>query len=233
MASRGRLLRPPARVVAGLAGAVLALGALTACGADDERVTEGNVVQPGRPGEEASALPPGTTLPPSEDPFTEADVAFLVDMIPHHAQALEMAELAPERADDEQVTALASRIADVQQAEIDVYERWLAERGMAPDGSPENQRGDGDHGGDGGHADGHDMPGMVSDADLATLEQSTGAEFDRLWLQLMIAHHEGALDMAAERDGNGTNIRVDELAADVVVTQMDEIATMQEFLGRL
>ncbi len=214
-------------VVLAVSVAVVGLGA---CSGGEERVTTGNVLQPGRPGEEVTTLPPGTTLPPSEDPFTEADVAFLVDMIPHHRQAMQMAALVPERAQNPTVVGLASRIADVQQAEIDVYERWLADHGLAPDGSPAERRG-GDHG---GHDDANshtDMPGMASPAQLEELEASSGPAFDRLWLRLMVAHHEGALEMAAVREAGGTNIRVDELAADVVVTQTDEIVLMEGLLA--
>ncbi len=208
--------------------------ALAGCGADEpERVVGENVLQPGRPGEEATVLEPGTTLPPSEDPFEESDVAFLVQMIPHHEQALEMARLAPDRAQDERVLGLASRIADVQQAEIDVYERWLADKGLAPDGRPTGRAGGGgdDHGH--GDVDTSSMPGMASGDDLGALAAADGAEFDRLWLRLMIAHHEGALTMAEQREPTGTNVRVGELAADVVVTQLDEIATMQAVLAEL
>lgn len=225
--------RRPMRTLAG-ASAVLAVALLVGCGADEpERVVGENVLQPGRPGEEATVLEPGTTLPPSEDPYSESDVAFLVQMIPHHAQALEMAQLAPGRAQDERVQGMASRIADVQQLEIDVYERWLADKGLAPDGRPTGRAGGG--GGEHGHGDVDttSMPGMASEADLAALEAAQGAEFDRTWLRLMIAHHEGALDMAGERETTGTNVRVGELAADVVITQLDEIATMQAVLTEL
>ncbi|GAB4069686.1 DUF305 domain-containing protein [Angustibacter speluncae] len=225
--------RRTARALAG-ASAALAVALLAGCGADEpERVVGENVLQPGRPGEEATVLEPGTTLPPSEDPYAESDVAFLVQMIPHHAQALEMAQLAPGRAQDPRVVGMASRIADVQQLEIDVYERWLADKGLAPDGRPTGRAGGG--GGEHGHGDVDTtaMPGMASEADLAALEAAQGTEFDRTWLRLMIAHHEGALAMAEEREATGTNIRVGELAADVVVTQLDEITTMQAVLDEL
>lgn len=215
------------------ATAATALAALLGgCGGGEERVTENVVIQPGLPGEEATTLPPGTTLPPSEDPYTEADVAFLVQMVPHHEQALEMAELAPDRASDERVLGLASRIADVQQAEIDVYVRWLADHGLGADGRPDDRAGE-DHGDDGHSGDDTSMPGMASEQDLAALAAADGTEFDRLWLTLMIAHHEGALEMAAEREQEGTNVRVGELAADVAVTQQDEISTMQAVLDEL
>jgi uncharacterized protein (DUF305 family) len=74
---------------------------------------------------------------------------------------------------------------------------------------------------------------MASPEELAQLEASDGEAFDRLWLQLMIDHHEGALQMAAERETKGTNVRVGELAADVVVTQTDEIATLERLLAEL
>ncbi len=212
--------------------ACLALTALLGgCGGEPERVTENPVIQPGLPGEQATTLPPGSTLPPSQDPYTGSDVAFLVQMVPHHEQALEMAELAPDRATDERVLGLASRIADVQQAEIDVYVRWLADHGLDVDGRPDDRAGE-DHG-DGGHGGDMSMPGMATTQDLTTLEAADGAEFDRLWLELMIVHHEGALDMAAERETTGTNVRVGELAADVAVTQLDEIATMEKVLDDL
>jgi uncharacterized protein (DUF305 family) len=225
----------PAPAVPALAAGLLAAGlvvGLAGCAGGEERVTENAVIQPGRPGEEATVLPPGTTLPPSEDPYTEADVAFLVRMVPHHEQALEMARLAPDRASDERVLGLASRIADVQQAEIDVYTRWLAEHGLGPDGRPDDRAG-GDHDDDHGGHDTSGMPGMASDADLDALAAARGADFDRLWLTLMIAHHQGALDMATERERAGTNLRVGELASDVAVTQLDEMNTMQAVLGEL
>ena len=202
---------------------------LGGCAGDGERVTENAVLQPGLPGEDATTLAPGTTLPPSQDPYTEPDVAFLVRMVPHHEQALVMAELAPGRASDERVLGLASRIADVQQLEIDVYLRWLADHGLGPDGRP-GERAGGQHGQD---HDTSSMPGIVSETDLAALEAADGADFDQLWLTLMIAHHEGALDMAAERETGGVNVRVGELAADVAVTQLDEIATMRAVLADL
>jgi len=218
-------------LAAGLIAAGLVVG-LAGCADGEERVTENAVIQPGRPGEDATTLPPGTTLPPSEDPYTEADVAFLVRMVPHHEQALAMAELAPDRASDERVRGLASRIADVQRAEIDVYTRWLSDHGLGPDGRPD-ERAAGEHGEDHGDHDTSGMPGMATEADLSGLGAARGTDFDRLWLTLMIAHHQGALDMAAERERSGVNTGVDELAADVAVTQLDEISTMQAVLDDL
>jgi uncharacterized protein (DUF305 family) len=150
-------------------------------------------------------------------------------MIPHHEQAVQMAQLAPGRALDPTVIGLADRIADVQGPEIDVYRRWLSDRGLDPGGGAEH----GGHGDDGGadevaaHAS-----GMAGPEELDRLEDSTGAAFDRLWLELMIRHHEGAIAMAEARErAGGRDVRAGELAADVVVTQLDEIGRMEDLLS--
>ena len=174
-------------------------------------------------------LPPGTTFAPTEHDFDAADVAFVADMIPHHEQALVLADLVPQRASDRRVMGLAARIADIQGAEIDVFRRWLAERGLNERGKPVGKKELHLNHGEGGH--GHNMPGMATDEQLAELAALSGDEFDRLWLQLMIEHHKGALTMADQRNrAGGRDIRADELAADVTVTQLDEIQRMEAML---
>jgi uncharacterized protein (DUF305 family) len=215
--------------------AALLVPAAAACSEPDQ-VSTAPVIAPKRPGEEAEVLPPGTALDPVEQPFTAADVAFVAGMIPHHAQALELAALAPERASHTQVLGLASRIWDVQGPEMDVFRTWLTERELAEDGRPLAQRRH-DHGGEAGGAGhaGHPADaahGMASAEDIARLTQARGTEFDRLWLQLMIAHHQGALEMAHRRDlDGGQDVRAGELAADVAVTQLDEIHRMEALLA--
>jgi len=229
-----------ARVAALAVAAALALPALAACtGQDESRVSTVPVIEPGRPGETATVHTPGTSFAPIEDQWTAADAAFMVGMIPHHQQALDMAELAPDRAENAKVQALAARIADVQGAEMDVYRRWLSERGMAEDGSPDGKRQHGAHSGDDetAHlgADGHaGMKGMASAEDIERLTAARGSEFDRIWLELMIEHHAGALEMAHQRhtDG-GMDTRADELAADVTAGQLAEIKRMQAIQGEL
>jgi uncharacterized protein (DUF305 family) len=174
-------------------------------------------------------LPPGTTFETTEHDFDAADVSFVAGMIPHHEQALVLAEFVPQRASDRRVVGLASRIADIQGAEIDVYRRWLRERGLNENGKPLGKKETHLEHGEDGH--GHAMAGMATDEQLAELAALSGEDFDRRWLELMIAHHRGALQMADERDREGgRDIRADELAADVVVTQIDEIQRMEKML---
>lgn len=235
--------RPVRRLARATAALTLTLPLLTAC-SDDQRVSTAPVIEPGRPGESATVHPPGTEFTPVEPEATAADVAFIAGMIPHHEQALEMAELAPDRASHDSVLGLASRIADVQGAEIDVYVRWLSERGFDERGLPVEER-SGDHSGDrddAGHADdggdadddGNVMHGMATEEELARLERLRGTEFDRRWLELMIEHHEGAVRMAEDRlAGGGVDVRAGELAADVVATQLAEIRRMEAVLADL
>jgi uncharacterized protein (DUF305 family) len=206
--------------------AVLAgLGACTT----DANVSTAPVVAPGRPGEVAEVLPPGTTFEPTDHDFDAADVSFVASMIPHHEQALVLADLVPQRAVDRRVVGLAARISDIQRAEIDVYRRWLNERGLNENGKPLGKKEVHLKHGEQGHD--HAMAGMSTDDELAELAAVSGEDFDRRWLELMIAHHRGALQMADERDRQGgRDLRADELAAEVVVTQIDEIQRMEKML---
>lgn len=227
---------PLRRTATLLAGVVLA-AVLTGCGDDDASVSTSPVIAPGRPGEQAETLEPGTAFEATEEPVVGADVEFMAGMIPHHEQAIVMAELAPERAQHETVLGLASRIADIQGAEIAVYQGWLSERGLDDDGGPAGARDGGGH--DGDHDDAHGggdtaVHGMATDEEVDRLRASTGAAFDRLWLELMIRHHEGAVTMVEDRiDDGGVDVRAEELASDVWVTQVDEIATMQAVLAEV
>lgn len=217
------------RTVAAL-GLGLAL-ALSACGGDADDVArpaaqvtytaaDVPVLVPGGPGEPAKVVAPGEqgTLPNSLA-YGDADVAFISDMVPHHLQALEMARLAPDRAADERVRRLAERIGAVQQPEVDVMQAWLGRQGL-----PEA---DTDHG---AHAD---MPGMASPEDLFSLGQLTGAAFDRRFLELMTAHHAGAVAMAGTADLEAQSVFVQDLAKDVSAEQSVEIGRMQAVLAEL
>ncbi|WP_432490797.1 DUF305 domain-containing protein [Kineococcus gypseus] len=212
-------------------GAVLLCAlVLTGCSAADAEppAPTAPVLLPRGPGEPAATA---TAVPQVEqEPPAPADVAFAVAMVPHHRQALRMAELAPERAQDEDVRTLAARIAAGQGAEVDVLESWLAERGGV-EGAVALQDHHGGHGGDGGEA--HDMPGAVTPAQLEELAGARGADFDELFLELMIPHHRGALGMAEEALAAGTDVRVQEMAADVAVTQEVEVERMRALLERV
>lgn len=145
-----------------------------------------------------------------------ADVAFATMMIPHHEQALEMSELLlaePELSDP--VRALAEGVMAAQQPEIDRLRDWLAEWGQE-----EVDLGGMDHG-----------DGMMSEDDLAALEAAAGVEAERLYLEQMIVHHEGAVEMAEAEIADGEHPDAVAMAERIVATQSDEIALMQELLG--
>jgi uncharacterized protein (DUF305 family) len=212
----------PRRLLA-CAGAVLALGALAACSTEPPPPPSNSVpvIVPGGPGEEASTIPPGSaTVDPPPQP-NDADKTFVQDMIVHHQQAVWMADLAPDRASSSDVKGLASRIRDVQKPEIDMMNRWLSQHAI-PTVNP-----DAPH----GHGGGAEMPGMATPEQLDALEKARGAAFDKLFLQLMIAHHQGALTMADEVRENGFDVRVQEIADGVTAEQSDEIRRMQEWLA--
>jgi uncharacterized protein (DUF305 family) len=153
---------------------------------------------------------------------TAADVRFLHGMIAHHAQALAMAEMAPSRAAGDAVKLLAERIDVSQRDEIAAMRRWLAARGE-PAEDP--------HAAHGAHAG---MPGMLTPEQLAELAAARGAAFDRLFLQLMIRHHEGAIVMVKSLFGNQGAAQDGEifaLASDVDADQRAEIARMRALLA--
>lgn len=183
------------------------------------------VIVPGAPGEQATVLQPGQTgALANSQVYDDADVAFVTGMVPHHAQALEMARLAPQRAADPRVRALAERIAVGQGPEIEVMQAWLAQQGL-PAAST-----DAGHGG--GHSAHGGMQGMASPVELTRLLAAQGGDFDRLFLQLMTRHHEGALRMAQQAVGARHPV-ISELVEDVYATQSAEIRRMQEVLATL
>ncbi|OZF51651.1 DUF305 domain-containing protein [Rhodococcus sp. 14-2470-1a] len=154
--------------------------------------------------------------------FNDADVMFARMMYPHHAQAVEMAEMVQGRSDNPDVQALASAIAAAQQPEMDQLTSWLAEWGQpAPSG---------DMGTMGGMDHGSGM-GMMTQQDMDTLAGLTGPEFDRQWSTMMIAHHTGAIEMAQAEIANGSNQDAQQMARTIVETQQQEIDTMQQLLG--
>ncbi|SCG80425.1 Uncharacterized conserved protein, DUF305 family [Micromonospora echinaurantiaca] len=154
--------------------------------------------------------------------FGPADVMFAQMMIPHHQQAVEMADLAATRAADPEVKRLAGQIKAAQAPEIATMRGWLAAWGR-PMPSP---------GGEMPHMD-HGMPGMMSAADMARLAAASGREFDRQFLTMMIAHHEGAITMAEDELADGANSDAKKLAQEIITAQRAEIATMREILARL
>ncbi|RZT86365.1 uncharacterized protein (DUF305 family) [Pseudonocardia sediminis] len=146
----------------------------------------------------------------------DADVAFVRGMTPHHDQALQMTALAPDRASSPRVTALASEISAAQQPEITTMRDWLSARGL-PATDP-------------AHA-GHAMTGMLDATALQRLEASRGPAFDRLFLEQMVAHHAGALEMARTEVATGRDPQMVALARDIVASQQAEIDRMRAMLG--
>ncbi|MFF4580247.1 DUF305 domain-containing protein [Streptomyces sp. NPDC001373] len=172
------------------------------------------VVAPGRPGERSRTLTPeqAARQRPDDSP-NAADRAYVRRMIEHHRQALTMSALAPDRASADGVRRLAERIAAAQGPEIGAMEKWQA-RYPAPAGDP------------GGHDHGA-MPGMATEQQLRELADARGAAFDRLFLSLMTAHHQGAVTMAGEALAQGNNGAVEEMANEVVAVQSAEIHRMR------
>ena len=150
--------------------------------------------------------------------FNGADVTFATDMIPHHRQAVEMAQLAGTRSKNPQVKKLALQIMNAQDPEIQTMSGWLTTWGNP---IPENMTGMDMSG---------SMPGMMSSQDMDKLKNSLGVEFDRMFLTMMIAHHEGAITMAKSEQAGGMNTDAIALAKRIEKAQTEEIATMEGLL---
>ncbi|MFF9012961.1 DUF305 domain-containing protein [Streptomyces sp. NPDC014870] len=164
--------------------------------------------------------------------FNDADVAFAQAMIPHHQQALEMAELADGRAEDAGIKKIVADVEKAQDPEIRTMRSWLKAWGKPE--APEGSGASGGHGGHGGGAgDGGSMAGMMSEQDMKELAALRGKAFDRKFAELMIAHHEGAVEMAETERENGRDATARKLADDVVRTQSAEITELKKILGRL
>lgn len=148
-----------------------------------------------------------------------ADVTFTRQMIPHHDQALAMAKLVPSRSTDPEVVDLARRIEKAQDPEITQLRGWLS-TWDAP--SPSSMPG----------MNHEPMPGMMPAGDLAKLEAAKGPEFDKMWLDMMIRHHRGAVDMARTELDKGSDSGAKALARKIVDAQQAEITEMQGLLRR-
>jgi uncharacterized protein (DUF305 family) len=200
-----------------LASTGLALAAvLTACGSDDESSTGG---MGGMSESGSNSSSPASTA-------SAADQAFAQLMIPHHQQAIEMADLASKYAKSTLVKDLAAQIKDAQSPEIEKMTQWLQDWG-APKTMPSS---DGDMGDM--NMGGMGTAGMMSEAEMNGLAKTRGTEFDQMWLQMMIAHHEGAIAMAQQVLDTTNNAEVTALANDVVQAQQLEIDTMQQLLAQ-
>jgi uncharacterized protein (DUF305 family) len=151
----------------------------------------------------------------------DQDIAFAQGMIPHHQQAVDMATMAAEKATNAQVKDLASRIEGAQDPEIqqltDMLDQWGASMPGMSDMPTTSSMPGMDMGGD----------GMMTDEEMQQLEQATGADFDRMWVQMMIKHHQGAVAMAKTEIEKGDNADAKALAQKIITAQEAEITEMQ------
>ena len=187
---------------------------LAACGSDDDdsssATTMAAVAATAAPGDTAGAVA-----------LNDADVEFAQGMIAHHEQAIEMAEIAldPNVGASPEVVDLATRIKAAQDPEVTQMTEWLTAAGepVTMDSS-----------------EGHDMSsmeGMMTAEQMDEMAGMTGADFDQMWLQMMIAHHEGAIAQSQTVKANGSNQDVLALADQIITAQQAEITEMQALLG--
>ncbi|MGW5381649.1 DUF305 domain-containing protein [Nocardia sp. NPDC003963] len=201
--------------VTGTAFAILAAAVvLTGC-SDDNADTS-----PATDTVTTSPVASATATAPAAGEHNQADIRFAEEMIPHHRQAVEMAALVPSHSSDPAVIDLAARIQAAQDPEIATMSGWLQAWGVA---TPEA----GDHSG----MDHGSMPGMMTGEEMAQLEAARGPEFDRMWLTMMIAHHEGAVRMAETELVEGVDPDAVALAQQIIDTQQAEIQQMQSMLN--
>jgi uncharacterized protein (DUF305 family) len=207
-----------------LAAAVLSFAAC-ACGAAAQQQPHPPIVQPGAPGEQSRTIPPAKAVDLSRVGHTAADIHFMQGMITHHAQAVEMTDLLATRTASEDMRKLAQRISLSQADEIKMMERWLSARGEeVPSAHAHHMMG------------GALMPGMLTPEEMEHLAAAKGTEFDRLFLEGMIKHHEGALAMVKDlfaTPGAGQESDMFAFASDVDADQRMEINRMRSMLMEL
>ena len=180
------------------------------------------ILQPGAPGNPTKELDPETAIAIADSSYTAADVEFLQGMIVHHYQAFLMSEMAPSRTNNQTILDLAGRIDASQIDEIDFMENWLTERGKS---IPDPTRTE--------HSHHHKMMGMATPEQMNKLETSNSTDFDRLYLNLMIRHHDGAIDMVDrlnEFPGSAYDPQLYEFVTDLENDQAVEIERMNGIL---
>ncbi|GAA3228159.1 hypothetical protein GCM10017691_19120 [Pseudonocardia petroleophila] len=177
-----------------------------------------------------TAAPGGSSASAAQGEQNDADLAFVQGMIPHHRQAVEMADLVAGRSQNAQVIDLAARIGGGQQPEIDTMVGWLEEWGAevpAEDGGMGGMGGM-DHGGDMGA-----MGGMMTPEQMQQLQGASGPAFDRMFLEMMTEHHRGAVEMAQTELQDGADPDALALAQKIIDTQQAEITEMDTLLQQV
>ncbi|HVS12716.1 MAG TPA: DUF305 domain-containing protein [Thermoanaerobaculia bacterium] len=207
-----------------LAASLLVASALLPCGIAEAQA-QPKIIQPGAPGEPSREISAEEASDLAGILYTEADVQFMWGMISHHAQALQMTELLATRTESEEMRLLAKRIELSQRDEIEMMQEWLARNGQ------EIAAADAHH-----QHDAALMPGMLTAEQMGELQQARGVEHDRLFLERMIAHHQGALVMVEDllsQPGAAQESTVFAFTADVTADQSMEIERMAAMLAGL
>ncbi|MFF0158586.1 DUF305 domain-containing protein [Streptomyces sp. NPDC005263] len=203
------------------AATVTAALVLAACGSDSGSDSEST----GSAGSDTSA---SAGADAAAGAHNAQDVSFAQGMIPHHQQALEMAKLADGRASSPKVKDLAARVEKAQDPEIKTMSGWLTSWGedVPTSGDSMESMPGMDHSGGSG------MAGMMDPADMGKLEKASGADFDTMFLTMMIDHHKGAVEMAGTEKSKGKYGPAMSMAGDIVTGQTAEITEMNKLLGK-
>ncbi|MFJ9030644.1 DUF305 domain-containing protein [Streptomyces sp. NPDC102274] len=204
--------RHAARTAAIAAAVTAAALTLAACGGDN-----------GSPSSTASTSASSSASAPAPaagSAHNAADVSFAQSMIPHHQQAVEMADLAATRASSAEVKKLAAEIKKAQAPEIKTLSGWLTswDAQVPTQGSMDHS--------------GHSMPGMMAEGDMSTLEKASGPAFDTAFLKLMVKHHEGAVEMARTEKSDGADRSAKDMAGAIITSQSAEITRMNKLLDQ-
>ncbi|WP_399890522.1 DUF305 domain-containing protein [Streptomyces sp. BBFR51] len=210
---RKRSLMRRTAAVAAAGAAALVLAACGGNGDDDSSAGHG-----GHAATASSSAPASASA--SQGQHNAADVAFAKGMIPHHRQAVEMADLAPDRAQSAEVKKLAVDIKKAQDPEIKTLSGWLTSWGedVPAEGAMDHSM--------------HDMGGMMTTEEMTGLENASGKAFDTAFMEMMIKHHEGAVDMAKTEQADGTYGPAKKMAGEIIDSQSVEIEQMNELLGK-
>ncbi|MFD5572732.1 DUF305 domain-containing protein [Streptomyces cadmiisoli] len=202
------------RRTAAIAAAGAAALVLAACGVGDESAGHSG-------GHNSTSASASASAPASQGQSNAADVAFAQGMIPHHRQAVEMADLAAGRAQSAEVKQLAADIKKAQDPEIKTLSGWLTSWGeeVPAEGTMDHSA----HGAGGG---------MMTAEEMTELENASGEEFDTAFMEMMIKHHEGAIEMAKTEQADGAHAPAQEMAAQIVTSQSAEMEQMNKLLGR-
>ncbi|MCX4803180.1 DUF305 domain-containing protein [Streptomyces sp. NBC_01214] len=207
MTSKRSLIRRATAVAAAATAALV----LAACGGN------GDGAGSAHDGHGSSASP-STPAPARQGDHNAADAAFARGMIPHHRQAVEMADLAAARAESAEVKKLAEEVKKAQDPEIKTLSGWLASWGEKVPATDE------------GHG-GHTMSGMMTAEEMKQLAAASGKAFDTAFLRMMVEHHEGAVAMSETEQAEGTYRPAKDMAAAIITSQSAEIARMKTLLG--